>query len=176
MLFRSRKRVRAEALAAPAAKPAPVVTLVDDEEEHASSLFVKHEAEPSEGSESSGALPDFSWQGISAFDEAPAYPAPEPDTEQLTKRARTTEAEDTDEGMSAHPASDSDSDALFDALLFADQFAFFNGGAYESLDSLFSADAVQSGATATAAAADEAGLGLWSFDDDCLVDECSLSF
>ncbi|KAF7040977.1 hypothetical protein CFC21_050837 [Triticum aestivum] len=172
----SRKRVRAEALAAPAAKPAPVVTLVDDEEEHASSLFVKHEAEPSEGSESSGALPDFSWQGMSALDEAPAYPAPEPETEQLTKRARTTEAEDIDEGMSAHPASDSDSDALFDALLFADQFAYFNGGAYESLDSLFSADAVQSGATATAAAADEAGLGLWSFDDDCLVDECSLSF
>ena len=89
----SRKRVRAEALAAPAAKPAPVVTLVDDEEEHASS-FVKHEAEASEGSESSGALPDFSWQGMSALDEAPAYPAPEPETEQLTKRARTTEAEE----------------------------------------------------------------------------------
>lgn len=166
----ARKRGRA---APPAAKPAPVITLVDDEEEHASS-FVKHEAEASEGSESSGALPDFSWQGISAFDEAPAYPAPEPETEQLTKRARTTEAEDTDEGMSAHPASDSDSDALFDALLFADQFAFFNGGAYESLDSLFSADAVQSSATATAV--NEAALGLWTFDDDCLVDECSLSF
>ncbi|XBH58159.1 hypothetical protein VPH35_079642 [Triticum aestivum] len=149
-----------------------VITLVDEEEEHASSLFVKHEADASEGSESSGALPDFSWQGVSAFDEAPAYPAPEPETEQLAKRARTTEAEDADEGMSAHQASDCDSDALFDALLFADQFAYFNGGAYESLDSLFSADAVQSGATA----ADEAALGLWTFDDDCLVDECSLSF
>ena len=45
--------------APPASKPAPVITLVDDEEEHASSLFVKHEAEPSEGSESSGALPDL---------------------------------------------------------------------------------------------------------------------
>ncbi|KAM3231002.1 hypothetical protein ACQJBY_061267 [Aegilops geniculata] len=171
----ARKRGRAGADAAPAAKPGPVVHLVDDEEEHAPSLFVKREAEPSEGSESSGAaLPDFSWQGMSAFDEAPAYPAPEPETEQLAKRARTTEAEDADEGMSAHQASDCDSDALFDTLLFADQFAYFNGGAYESLDSLFSADAVQSGATATAA--DEAGLGLWTFDDDCLVDECSLSF
>ncbi|KAM3315778.1 hypothetical protein ACQJBY_034109 [Aegilops geniculata] len=171
----ARKRGRAGADAAPAAKPAPVVHLVDEEEEHASSLFVKHEADASEGSESSGAaLPDFSWQGVSAFDEAPAYPAPEPETEQVAKRARTTEAEDADEGMSAHQASDCDSDALFDALLFADQFAYFNGGAYESLDSLFSADAVQSSATATAA--DEAALGLWTFDDDCLVDECSLSF
>jgi EREBP-like factor len=75
--------------------------------------------------------------------------------------------------MSAARASDSDSDALFDALLFSEQFPFFDGGAYESLDSLFSADAVQS---SSAAPADEAALGLWSFDDGCLVDECSLSF
>jgi len=175
----ARKRGRAGADAAPAAKATPVVNLVDDEEEEhaavAASYFLKHQAEASESSESSCALPDFSWQGMSAFDEAPAYPAPELESEQLggaTKRPRT-EPEDTDEGLSARGASDSDSDALFDfdALLLADQFAYFNGGAYESLDSLFSADAVQS-----SAAADEPAVGLWSFDDDCLVDECSLSF
>ncbi|CAM0871865.1 unnamed protein product [Alopecurus aequalis] len=167
------KRARTSADAAPAANPAPVVVLVDEEVRaavHASS-FIKHEAESTQSSESCAALPDFTWQGLSAFDEAeahPAVPAQEFETEQLTKRQRT---EDTDEGMSA-PASDSDSDALFDALLFSEQLAFFDGGAYESLDSLFSADAVQSSVPAAA----EAPLGLWNFDDDCLVDECSLSF
>ena len=67
------------------------------------------------------------------------------------------------------PPHPSESDALFDAFLFGDQLAYFNGGAYESLDSLFSADAVQSNA-----AADE-GMGLWSFDDGCLVED-NLSF
>uniref|UniRef100_J3LKP1 Uncharacterized protein n=1 Tax=Oryza brachyantha TaxID=4533 RepID=J3LKP1_ORYBR len=67
--------------------------------------------------------------------------------------------------------SGDDTDALFDALLFADQYSYFNGGAYESLDSLFSADAVQSAAPA------DPGMGLWSFDDGCLVDvEGSMSF
>jgi len=173
---RNRKRGRAGADAAPAPKAAPVVILLDDyeeEEEDAaahSSSSVKHEAE---SSQSSVALPDFSWQGVAAFDEAAAHPAPDPDfeIEQLTKRQRT-EAEDADEGMSAR-GPDCDSDALFDALLFADQLAFFDGCAYESLDSLFSADAVQNNNSA----ADEAALGLWSFEDDCLiVDECGLSF
>jgi EREBP-like factor len=165
----TRKRARAGADAPKAA--APVINLVDDEEEHESSL-VKHEAE---SSESAGALPDFSWQGMSAFDEA-ASPHTALDAEQVqgaTKRQRTEPEEDTDEGMSVARASDSDSDALFDALLFSEQFPFFDGGAYESLDSLFSADAVQSSSSAPA---DEAALGLWSFDDGCLVDECSLSF
>jgi EREBP-like factor len=165
----SRKRARAHADAAPAPKAAaPVINLVDEEEEHESSL-VKHEAE---SSESAGALPDFSWHGMSAFDEA-ASPHPALDVEQDAKRQRTEPEEDTDEGMSAARASDSNSDALFDALLFSEQFPFFDGGAYESLDSLFSADAVQSSSSAPA---DEAALGLWSFDDGCLVDECSLSF
>uniref|UniRef100_A0ACD5WUV2 Uncharacterized protein n=1 Tax=Avena sativa TaxID=4498 RepID=A0ACD5WUV2_AVESA len=165
---RTRKRGLADADTAPAAKAAPVVVLIDEDEEHAvrASSFVKHEAEASGSSETGGALPDFSWQGMSAFDEAAApHPALD-DVEQVegaTKRQRT---EDADEGMSA-TASDSDSDALFDALLFSEQFAFFDGGAYESLDSLFSADAVQSS---------DAPVGLWSFDDDCLVDECSLSY
>jgi EREBP-like factor len=154
----NRKRGRAQA--APAAKAtAPVVVLVDEEDEE---NVVKHEAEASESSQSSDALPDFSWQGMSAFDEAAAhatFPVPELEIEQqLTKRQRT-EAEDTNEAT--------DTDALFDALLFSEQFAFFDGGAYESLESLFSADAVQS---------DEAASGLWSFDDGCLLDECSLSF
>ncbi|XP_051183192.1 ethylene-responsive transcription factor RAP2-2-like [Lolium perenne] len=156
----SRKRARAEA--APAAKAAttPVVILVDDEEEedaaaHAPS-FIKHEAEATESSQSSDALPDFSWQGMSAFDDDaahPAIPAPELEIEQPTKRTRT-EPHDTD--------------ARFDALLFSDQFPFFDGAAaYDSLDSLFSADAMQS---------DEPALGLWSFDDTCLLDGCSYSF
>jgi EREBP-like factor len=165
----SRKRARAGADSI--TKPAPVVVLLDEEkeeEEHASSV-VKHEAE---SSVSAGALPDFSWQAMSAFDEA-ASPHPALDVEQAAKRQRTEPEEDTDEGMSAARASDSDSDALFDALLFSEQFPFFDGGAYESLDSLFSADAVQSSSSAPA---DEAALGLWSFDDGCLVDECSLSF
>jgi EREBP-like factor len=172
----TRKRGRAGADAAPAAKATPLIDLVDVEEQddaataHAAS--VKYEAEASESSES-GALPDFSWQGMSASDEAAPHPALPAELSPATKRPRT-EPDDTDEGMSAL-ASDSDSDALFDALLFADQFAYFNGGAYESLDSLFSADAVQS-TPAAAAAADEAAVGLWCFDDDCLIDECSLSF
>jgi EREBP-like factor len=165
----NRKRARAQA--APAAKAAaPVVNLVDEEGHnataHAPSL-IKHEAEPSQGSQSGNALPDFSWQGMTAFDDA--IPTPELEIDQLNKRQRTEPKEDTDEGMSAPaPASDSDSDALFDALFFSDQFPFFDGAAaYESLDTLFSADAVQS---------DDPALGLWSFDDGCLVDECSLSF
>ncbi|XP_051183195.1 uncharacterized protein [Lolium perenne] len=156
----SRKRARAEA--APAAKAAttPVVILVDDEEEedaaaHAPS-FIKHEAEATESSQSSDALPDFSWQGMSAFDDAaahPGIPVPELVIEQPTKRPRT---------------EPNDTDALFDALLFSDQFPFFDGAAaYDSLDSLFSADAVQS---------DDPALGLWSFDDSCLLDDCRLSF
>jgi EREBP-like factor len=159
---RNRKRGRAGADAAPTAKAtAPVVVLVDEDEEDQASSVVKHEAEESESCQSSDALPDFSWQGMSAFDEAaaqPTFPVPELEIEQLMKRQRT-EAEDTNQAT--------DTDALFDALLFSEQFPFFDGGAYESLESLFSADAVQS---------DEAALGLWSFDGNCLVDECSLSF
>jgi EREBP-like factor len=158
----NRKRGRAGADAAPTAKAtAPFVVLVDEDEEDQASSVVKHEAEASESCQSGDALPDFSWQGMSAFEEAashPTFPVPEIEIEQLAKRPRT-EADDTNEA--------SDSDALFDTLLFSEQFAFFDGGAYESLDSLFSADAVQS---------DEAASGLWSFEDGCLLDECSLSF
>ncbi|KAL6867722.1 hypothetical protein ACP4OV_015746 [Aristida adscensionis] len=149
----SRKRGRA----------APVIDLVDDEGEHAAVAFVKREPEASEGSQSA-ALPDFSWQGMSASDDDGA-----------SKRLRTTAPESAAGEASPRAASDdsdsgAETDALFDAFLFGDQFSYFNGGgAYEFLDSLFSADAVQGGA-----AADD-GMGLWSFDDGCLVED-NLSF
>jgi EREBP-like factor len=170
-------------------RAAEVVDLVADEEgddghhhHHYAAPAVKHEAEAStEGSES-GALPDFSWQGVSAFDEEvpAAHPALEAAADLsccggASKRPRTTEPESADDEASprgAGASDDSESDALFDAFLFGDHFSYFNGGAYESLDSLFSADAVQG--TSAAVAADE-GMGLWSFDDGCLVED-NLSF
>ncbi|WVZ55709.1 hypothetical protein U9M48_006334 [Paspalum notatum var. saurae] len=148
-------------------RAAEVIDLVGDEEaaHHAAPCF-KHEAEASESSESGGgALPDFSWQGVSPCDEAlAARHGVDAEAEQSgAKKRPRTEPESTEEETSPR-ASDS-SDALFDALLFVDQLAYFNAGAYDSLDSLFSADAaVQS------SAADE-GMGLWSFDDGCLVED-----
>ncbi|KAM0842976.1 hypothetical protein ACQ4PT_058028 [Festuca glaucescens] len=56
----SRKRSRAEATPAAKAATTPVVVLVDEEEVHAPS-FIKHEAGVTESSQSSDALPDFSW-------------------------------------------------------------------------------------------------------------------
>ncbi|KAF8718155.1 hypothetical protein HU200_025645 [Digitaria exilis] len=152
------------------ARAVEVVDLVADED-------IKHEATAteSEGSDCGGALPDFSWQGVSAYDEvAPvARPALEVAVEDATSKRLRTEAESTDEASPrASDSDESSDDALFDdAFLFGDQqFAsYFNGGAYESLDSLFSADAVQG-----TAAVDE-GMGLWSFDDGCLVED-NLSF
>jgi EREBP-like factor len=81
--------------------------------------------------------------------EAVKREAEQPAVDLSSKRPRTEEQ--------VSPPGSSDSE--FDALLFGDQFPFF-GGAYESLDSLFSPDAVQP--------ADE-GMGLWSFGDNCLV-------
>jgi EREBP-like factor len=129
-----------------------VIDLVEQEEQEqraavAAAAVLKHEA----AERSSGALPDFSWQGVSAaYDEAPK-----------------TEPESTEDEASPR-ASGSKADALFDAVLLGDQqFAFFDAGAHESLDSmLFSVDAVQSSA---AVAADQ-GMPLWSFDDGCLVE------
>jgi len=149
------------------ARAAEFVDLVADEEDgqqRCAASGVKHE---SETSESGGALPDFSWQGVSAYDEAPAPVAVEAEDQSGASKRPRTEPESTDEASPR--ASESESDALFDAFLFGDQLAYFNGGAYESLDSLFSADAVQSND-----AADE-GMGLWSFDDSCLVED-NLSF
>jgi EREBP-like factor len=142
----SRKRARAADA---------VIDLVEQEEQEqraavAAAAVLKHEA--AERSSGSGALPDFSWQGVSAaYDEAPK-----------------TEPESTEDEASPR-ASGSKADALFDAVLLGDQqFAFFDAGAHESLDSmLFSVDAVQSSA---AVAADQR-MPLWSFDDGCLVED-----
>ncbi|KAL5218547.1 hypothetical protein ABZP36_019231 [Zizania latifolia] len=171
-------RKRGRASAAPAVKATPVIDLVEEEDAtmHAPAS-IKYEVETSDSSESS-ALPDFSWQGMSASDEAAEHLILEVESDDqpldlggATKRQRT-EPEESSAQVSEN--SGDDTDALFDALLFADQFTYFSGGAYDSLDSLFSADAVQN--TAAAAAADQ-GMGLWSFDDGCLFDvDGSMSF
>ena len=160
----SRKRARAS--------DAAFIDLVDQEEQEqltaAATTALKHEAAEEAAGESSGALPDFSWQGVlSAYDESPAVDV-EAGQSGDKKRPRT-EPESTEDEASPRASSGSEPDALFDALLFGDQFAFFDAGAYESLDSLFSADAVQSNAAA------DQGMPLWSFDDGCLVED-NLSF
>lgn len=150
----SRKRARAADA---------IIDLVDQEEQEqrAAAATLKHEA--ADESSGSGALPDFSWQGVSAaYGEVPALDV-EAGQSGDKKRPRT-EPESTEDEASPRASSGSEPDALFDALLFGDQFAFFDAGAYESLDSLFSADAVQSNA-----------MPLWSFDDGCLVED-NLSF
>ncbi|CAN6290454.1 unnamed protein product [Urochloa humidicola] len=156
-----------------------VVDLVADEEDdddhaYAAPAGAKHVAEHSESSESSGALPDFSWQGVSAYDEvAPAaHLVAAVDAGASSKRARTEPDEEAASPRASDESESSDAALFDDAFMFGDQFSFFNGGAYESLDSLFSADAVQ-GTNAAVAGAD--GMGLWSFDDGCLVED-NLSF
>ena len=58
-------------------------------------------------------------------------------------------------------ASEGSAALLFDAFMFGDQFSFFDGGAYESLDGLFGSDAVESNQSAV----------LWTFDDNRLVED-----
>ncbi|CAL4912932.1 unnamed protein product [Urochloa decumbens] len=128
---------------------------------------VESEAEASEtvsGDSSSccSALPDFSWQGMSAADDAAARPAADfshhVELGGPSKRARTEPRQDEAEMAPAPAASEESSDMLFDAFMFGgDQFSFFDGGAYESLDGLFGGDAVQSNSNLS--------VGLWSFDD-----------
>jgi EREBP-like factor len=108
-----------------------------------------------------GALPDFSWQGMSATDDGAAV-----ELGGAKKRARTEtepreeEAEGKEEVAQAEPSGDP-ADLLFDAFMFGDQFSFFNGGGvYEpaatSMDGLLGGDAVL---------CNDDSLGLWSFDD-----------
>ncbi|WVZ55733.1 hypothetical protein U9M48_006357 [Paspalum notatum var. saurae] len=118
------------------------------------------------------ALPDFSWQGMSATHDGGAGFHVEPDRSVdlggLTgakKRARTEvqEAEEEEQVVVESPvaaSAEESADMLFDALMFGDQFGFFNGGAYEPLDvdghhGMFGADTVQS----------YVSVGLWSFED-----------
>ncbi|WVZ53059.1 hypothetical protein U9M48_004049 [Paspalum notatum var. saurae] len=163
-------------------RDAKVIDLVDEEEERpavpvAAPCFTYGANGASESSKSGGALSDFSWQGVppcDEYDEAPTVrPVLDADAEQsgAKKQPRMEPTGSADEASPRTSDCSDESDALFDAFLFGDQFAYFNAAAYESVDSLFSADAVQSSA---AVPADEA-MGLWSFDDGCLVED-TLSF
>jgi len=123
----TRKRGRATAAAAPAVKATPVINLVEEEDEEeevaAAMASIKYEPETSESSESN-ALPDFSWQGMSASDEfAVAAAALSLDSDDdLAKKRPRTEPEDTT--TTTDSGSGDDTDALFDALLFADPAGF----------------------------------------------------
>ncbi|CAL4929420.1 unnamed protein product [Urochloa decumbens] len=150
----------------------PYVDLVGDGDDVLSALAaapIKSEAEAEASDAVSGdsssctsALPDFSWQGMSAADDAAARPAADFSHVELggpSKRARTEPHEHEAEVAPLAAASEESSDMLFDdAFMFGgDQFSFFDGGAYESLDGLFGGDAVQSNSSQS--------VGLWSFDD-----------
>ncbi|KAG2554295.1 ethylene-responsive transcription factor WIN1-like [Panicum virgatum] len=123
------------------------------------------------GDSSCGSLPDFSWQGMSATDDGAARPDDdfhvEPDRSvELgcpSKRTRTEPQEEEVVVVAPAPPAASEGSAalLFDAFMFGDQFSFFDGGAYESLDGLFGSDAVESNQSAV----------LWTFDDNRLVED-----
>ena len=115
-----------------------------------------------EGSSSCGAVPDFSWQGMSATDDGAAVDF-QVELGGAKKRARIEtepreeEAEGKEEVAQAVPSGDP-ADMLFDAFMFGDQFSFFNGvGVYEpaAMDGLLGGDAVLCNDS----------VGLWSFDD-----------
>jgi hypothetical protein len=55
-----------------------------------------------------------------------------------------------------------------DPFVFGERLGFFNGGVYEAPECLFVGDnaVLQSGD----------GTGLWSFDDDCLVDDVAVCY
>uniref|UniRef100_A0A0E0K9Q4 AP2/ERF domain-containing protein n=1 Tax=Oryza punctata TaxID=4537 RepID=A0A0E0K9Q4_ORYPU len=148
--------------AAPTATPNVVVDLVDEE------------AEASESSGASSALPDFSWQGMSASsDDGAAQPVLlDADTDHTIelasacgakKRPRSEPHVTSDEVLPASFDSDNTAGGLLpfdDPFLFGDQFGYFNGDAFASLmDGLFAAG--------EANVAGES-VGLWSFGDDCL--------
>ncbi|CAL4937910.1 unnamed protein product [Urochloa decumbens] len=152
----------------------PYVDLVDDGDDVPAALaaapIIKSEAKTETSDTVSGgdssssccsALPDFSWQGMSAAEDAAARPAADFSHVELggpSKRARTEPHEHEAEVAPLAAASEESSDMLFDAFMFGgDQFSFFDGGAYESLDGLFGGDAVQSNSSQS--------VGLWSFDD-----------
>ncbi|GJN30483.1 hypothetical protein PR202_gb18792 [Eleusine coracana subsp. coracana] len=141
------------AVAGNEATPARVVDLVVDDDEGGVDPLTA-ENEPSAAS--SSALPDFSWQGMSASDDdGAAIPVDlEESAEQspvelcgggAAKRLRSEAAPE--------PATE---DLLFDPFVFGDQLSFF--GAFEQPEGVF---AVQGGES----------VGLWSFDDDRLVED-----
>ncbi|XP_066382958.1 uncharacterized protein [Miscanthus floridulus] len=119
------------------------------------------EDEASESSDS-GVLPDFSWKDMSVYEVEPptAHPALEAAHQSSggASKHQRTKPESADDEASPR-ASDSESDALFNTLIFGDQFTYFNGSAYESLDNLFSADAVQGSSAIVAADERSASMG-----------------
>lgn len=145
-----------------AAKATPcvvVVDLVDDEEDYAGAADAGGMS-----SESSGALPDFSWQGMSASDEVMAQSVhAEVESSQSVVDLGSAKKRPRIEADAVLPAaSDDSSNQLLDPFVFDDQFGFLDSSSYEWLDSLFGADAEK---------IDDTQLGLWSFgDDDCLLE------
>ncbi|OEL23109.1 hypothetical protein BAE44_0015872 [Dichanthelium oligosanthes] len=168
---RARKR-----RAAASSKATQYVDLVDADDvlgAHGSSIK-SDDAEASDtvsGDSNCSALPDFSWQGMSTIDDGATRPAADfnhVESERSvelscpSKRARTEPHEADEEEVAPPAASEESADLLLDAFMFGDQLSFFDAGAYESaMEGLFGGDAVQSNQS----------VGLWSFDDDCLVED-----
>ncbi|KAF8718156.1 hypothetical protein HU200_025646 [Digitaria exilis] len=163
-----RKRRRAEA-----PKATPYVDLVVDDEvvlgARAPSSVKNEDAETTSSDAISGdsgcsALPDFSWQSMSAIDDDGATRPVDfvnnvelDDGHSNSKRGRTQ----PQEAESEPAASEESDDVLFDDLMFGEQLScFFDGGAYGSLDGMFGGDASLSN--------EGVGLSLWSFDDTAI--------
>jgi EREBP-like factor len=170
----SPSRAARKGRAAEKTTPRVVVDLVDDEEDDAarapSVVDGARGADAVASSESSGALPDFSWQGMSPSDEVVAQSVyPEVESSQSVidlagaKKRPRIEYQEADEVQL--PAASEDSAGLLfdDPFVFDDEFSFFDGVSCDSLlDNLFGGDATK---------IDESLAGLWSFDnDDCLVE------
>ncbi|KAL6648687.1 hypothetical protein ACP70R_012911 [Stipagrostis hirtigluma subsp. patula] len=147
------------------AQATPYVDLVDEDDALGSrGSSVKNDAEASSGS----ALPNFSWQGMSASGDAAPRPAdhdiePEHQFMELggSKKRVRVDSQEAEAEAASTTASEDSADLLFDHFVFGDQLGFFDGGASESLDGLFGGDAVQSNES----------IGLWAFNDDLLVED-----
>ena len=145
-----------------AEKPTPfvVIDLDDDEEGDAGAADAGGIS-----SESSGALPDFSWQGMSASDEVMAqYVHAEVESSQSVVDLASPKKRPRIEADAVLPAASDDSaNQLLDPFMFDDELGFLDSSSYEWLDGLFGADAEK---------IDGSQLGLWSFgDDDCLAED-----
>ncbi|KAF7055499.1 hypothetical protein CFC21_063020 [Triticum aestivum] len=145
-----------------AAKPTPfvVIDLDDDEEGDAGAAHAGGMS-----SESSGALPDFSWQGMSASGEVMAQSVhAEVESSHSVVDLGSAKKRPRIEADAVLPAAADDSaDQLLDPFVFDDQFGFLDSSSYEWLDGLFGADAEK---------IDDSQLGLWSFGDhDCLAED-----
>ncbi|KAM3315777.1 hypothetical protein ACQJBY_034108 [Aegilops geniculata] len=145
-----------------AAKPTPfvVIDLDDDEEDDAGAAHAGGMS-----SESSGALPDFSWQGMSASDEVMAqFVHAEVESSQSVVDLGSAKKRPRIEADAVLPAASDDSaNQLLDPFMLHGQLGFLDSSSYEWLDGLFGADAEK---------IDDSQVGLWSFgDDDCLADD-----